>query len=316
MFQLNRSYIDISSDPKGNLKINIAGPWIATILFEVPVLAIISEIYSKNQPNTDSGSHDAELAKTTGEANLVKKIDFLTDLLKTGQIPNFRFADFGTRRRYSHEWHSSLLNMLKGKFRPHLFVGTSNVYFAKKYKMKPIGTMSHEWLQGHQQLGARFADSQTAALENWAQEYRGDLGIALSDVVGFKAFLRDFDLYFAKLFDGCRHDSGDPVSWCVKLIEHYDKLGIDPKTKYAVFTDSLDLEKAVELHQTFYEMINMSFGIGTNLTNDVGIQPPSIIIKMVECNGQPVAKICDTEEKEICEDSEFCAYLKKVYKIQ
>lgn len=316
MFQLNRSYIDISTDKSGNLKIDIQGPWIATILFEVPVLAIISEIYSKHQPNKESGEHDLALAQDKGDENLVKKINFLTNLLKTGQIPDFRFADFGTRRRYSHEWHSNLLNILRGKFRPHLFVGTSNVYFAKKYKIKPIGTMSHEWLQGHQQLGARFADSQTAALENWAQEYRGDLGIALSDIVGFQAFLRDFDLYFAKLFDGCRHDSGDPVSWCVKLIEHYDKLGIDPKTKYAVFTDSLDLEKAVDLHQTFYEMINMSFGIGTNLTNDVGIQPPSIIIKMVECNGQPVAKICDSEDKGMCEDSEFCAYLKRVYKIQ
>jgi len=176
--------------------------------------------------------------------------------------------------------------------------------------------MSHEWLQGHQQLGSRFADSQKAALESWAHEYRGDLGIAVSDIFGFKAFLKDFDLYFAKLFDGCRHDSGDSVSWCVKLIEHYDKQGIDPLTKSAVFTDSLNFEKSVELHQTFYEMINMSFGIGTFLTNDMGFEPPDIVIKMIECNGQPVAKICDSDGKGMCEDPEFVAYLKKVYQIQ
>ncbi|MFZ5571229.1 MAG: nicotinate phosphoribosyltransferase [Thermodesulfobacteriota bacterium] len=308
LFQLNRDYIKVSLDDNQSLKIDIEGPWISTILFEVPVLAIVSEIYSRHQI-------DKETAYETGGKLLDKKTTYLTDLLKTGQVPGFKFADFGTRRRYSRKWHAMVLDVLRSKFRPHLFVGTTNVHFAMRYKLKPIGTMSHEWLMAHQQLGVRFADSQRAALDDWAQEYRGDMGIVLSDVVGFKAFLRDFDLYFAKLFDGCRHDSGDPVSWCVKLIEHYDKLGIDPLTKSAIFSDSINFETAVELHQTFHEMIKVSFGIGTQLTNDVGIPPADIVIKMVECNGQPVAKICDSDGRGMCEDPEFVAYLKKVYQI-
>lgn len=308
LFQLNRKYIKVSLDDNQSLKIDIEGPWISTILFEVPVLAIVSEVYSRHQM-------DPETAFQNGHKNLEKKTTYLTDLLKTGQVPGFRFADFGTRRRYSRKWHAAVLDVLRSKFRPHLFVGTTNVNYAMRYKLKPIGTMSHEWLMAHQQLGIRFADSQMAALNDWVKEYRGDLGIVLSDVVGFKAFLRDFDLYFAKLFDGCRHDSGDPVSWCVKLIEHYDKLGIDPLTKSAVFTDSINFETAVELHQTFHEMIKVSFGIGTQLTNDVGIVPADIVIKMVECNGQPVAKICDSDGRGMCEDPEFEAYLKKVYQI-
>lgn len=316
LFQLNRKYIDASLNKKDELVLEIQGPWISTILFEVPVLAIISEIYSRDKSNSmDEKPGDGKALKV-GTERLRKKVTYLTDLLKTGQIPNYKFADLGTRRRFSRKWQAKVIETLRSKFRPHIFVGTSNVYFAKEYKLKPIGTMSHEWLQGHQQLGSRFADSQKAALESWVREYRGDLGIVLSDIFGFKAFLRDFDLYFAKLFDGCRHDSGDSVSWCVKLIEHYDKLGIDPLTKSAVFTDSLNFEKSVELHQTFYEMINMSFGIGTFLTNDMGFTPAEIVIKMVECNDQPVAKISDSEGKGMCEDPEFVAYLKKVYQIQ
>ncbi len=315
LFQLNRKYIDVSRDKKDTFKLEIQGPWISTILFEVPVLAIISEIYSREKSKSLDEKHGDGKALKVGNDRLRKKVTYLTDLLKTGQIPNYKFADLGTRRRFSRKWHAKVIETLRSKFRPHIFVGTSNVYFAKEYKLKPIGTMSHEWLQGHQQLGSRFADSQKAALESWVKEYRGDLGIVLSDIFGFQAFLRDFDLYFAKLFDGCRHDSGDSVSWCVKLIEHYDKLGIDPLTKSAVFSDGLNFEKSVELHQTFYEMINMSFGIGTFLTNDMGFTPAENVIKMVECNGQPVAKISDSEGKGMCEDPEFVAYLKKVYQI-
>ena len=316
LFQHNRRYINIYGDKEGNVRIDIEGPWISTILYETPVLAIVSEIYSRHQTNTDSDSHDAEKALKTGEKILSEKIDYLTELLKTGQIPGFKFADIGTKYRYSLAWQTKIIEILKAKFRPHIFVGTSNIALAKQFKVKPIGTMTHEWLQGHQQLGTRISDSQKAAFESWAQEYRGELGIALTDVVGFKAFLRDFDLYFAKLFDGCQHDSGDSVSWCVKLIEHYDKLGIDPLSKTAVFTDGIDFEKAVEIHQTFREMINVAFGLKTYLTNDMGFSPPDVVIDMVECNGQPVAKICDTENRSLCKDTEFISYLKKVYQIK
>ncbi len=316
IFQLNRNYIKARLDKNKRLYIEIAGPWISTVFFEVPVLAIISEIYSKYCSIDSEGAFSIKDTLNRGKKILTEKIGFLTDHLKTGQIPEFKFADLGTRRRYSHEWHETVLDTLKTAFRPHIFVGTSNIYFAKKMGLKPIGTMSHEWLQAHQRLGHRLPESQTAAFEAWIGEYRGYPGIALTDVVGFNAFLREFDLYFAKLFDGCRHDSGDPTSWCVKLIEHYDKLGIDPKTKTAVFTDSLNFEKAVELHQVFHEMIKISFGIGTNLTNDVGITPLDVVIKMIECNGRPVAKLCDSEGKNISEDKKYRVFLKKVYKIQ
>ncbi len=316
LFQHNRRYLNAYLDKEGGVQIDIEGPWISTILYETPILAIVSEIYSKNECNCDSGNHDPEKAMKAGEEILSDKINYLTELMKTGQIPRFKFADIGTKYRYSLAWHTKIIETLKAKFRPHIFVGTSNIALAKQFKVKPIGTMTHEWLQGHQQLGTRISDSQKAAFESWAQEYRGELGIALTDVVGFQAFLKDFDLYFAKLFDGCQHDSGDSVSWCVKLIEHYDKLGIDPLSKTAVFTDGIDFEKAVELHQTFRELINVAFGLKTYLTNDMGIEPPDIVIEMVECNGQPVAKICDTENRSLCKDSEFINYLKKVYQIK
>jgi len=316
LFQHNRRYLKIYLDKDDAVQIDIEGPWISTILYETPVLAIVSEIYSKNQGNTESGNHDPEKALKAGEKILSEKINALTNLLKTGQIPGFKFAEIGTKYRYSREWHAKIIETLKAKFRPHIFVGTSNIALAKQFKLKPIGTMTHEWLLGHQQLGTRISDSQKAALESWAHEYRGELGIALTDVVGFIAFLKDFDLYFAKLFDGCQHDSGDSVSWCVKLIEHYDKLGIDPLSKSAVFTDGIDFEKAVELHQTFCELINVSFGLKTYLTNDMGILAPDIVIEMVECNGQPVAKICDTDDRSLCNDTEFINYLKKVYQIK
>ncbi len=314
-FQLNRQYIKTYLDKDMNLQIAIEGPWISTIFFEVPILAIVSEVYAKYQAIDKSGENGVEDALQAGQKVLKKKIGFMTDHLKTGQISGFKFADFGTRRRLSFKWHDMIIDTLRKKFRPYLFVGTSNVFLAKKYSLTPIGTMSHEWIQAHQQLHFPLVDSQKAALDIWAREYRGELGIAISDTLGFKAFLKDFDLYFAKLFDGCRHDSGDPISWCVKLVEHYDKMSIDPKTKTAVFTDGLDFEKAVEIHETLSDMINISFGIGTNLTNDIGIEPLQIVIKMVECNGLPVAKLADAVGKGMCENEKFISQLKKKFQL-
>ncbi len=146
-------------------------------------------------------------------------------------------------------------------------------------------------------------------------EYRGDLGIALTDVVGMDAFLRDFDLYFAKLFDGLRHDSGDPYLWGDKAIAHYKKLKIDPRTKILTFSDGLDLEKAWDLHQYFKAQIRTSFGIGTNLTNDMGITPINIVLKLVECNGQPVAKLSDSPGKTMINNDTYLAYLRQVFEV-
>jgi len=150
-------------------------------------------------------------------------------------------------------------------------------------------------------------------LDVWAREYRGDLGIALTDVIGMDAFLRDFDMFFAKLYDGCRHDSGDPIEWGEKLIAHYESMNINPKTKTAIWSDGLTIPKAISIYMNFHERIKCGFGIGTNLTNDVGFDPLNIVIKMIECNGQPVAKLSDSPGKTMCEDKEYVKYLKKVF---
>src|SRR5206468_12879763 len=182
------------------------------------------------------------------------------------------FFEFGTRRRFSREWHDEVIRTFASEV-PAFFRGTSNVDMARRHNLVPIGTMAHEYLQAHQAFGYRLRDFQRAAFENWVHEYRGDLGIALTDVVGMDAFLADFDLYFAKLFDGLRHDSGDPFEWGEKALAHYATLRIDPHTKRLVFSDGLTVERALELYRHFGDRTQLGFGIGTNLTNDVGLEP-------------------------------------------
>ena len=312
LFKFNtENYVEISRNSSNNdqisFNIDIEGPWLSTILMEVPILAIISELYHTMLVDDDP----VNLGKDT---NLDFMLKGREDIYVSSYIPKahelkLKYADFGTRRRFSKAVQEEAVFVNKDS---EHFVGTSNVYFAKKYNLKPIGTMAHEWLQAHQQLG-RLVDSQKAALENWAQEYRGELGIALSDVVGFDAFLRDFDLYFAKLFDGCRHDSGDPIKWCDKLINHYEKLGIDPKTKTAVFSDSINIETAYHILSLFNDRINISFGVGGNFTNYSSTSVLNMVIKMVECNGRPVCKLSDSKGKGMCLDDEYVRYVKKVF---
>ncbi|MDY6903994.1 MAG: nicotinate phosphoribosyltransferase [Thermodesulfobacteriota bacterium] len=316
LFQLNRKYVTASLDHNRRLQIEIKGPWISTVLFTIPILTIVNEIYSKYQSINEKGFHSVEDTLNKGEERLSEKIGFLTNLLKTGQLSGFKFADIETYQRYSHYWHGTVIERLKKNLRSYLFVGTSNAYFAMKHKMNPVFTMEHEWLMAYQQLGPRLALSQKAALKDWIEEYSGEPGICLCDVVGFNAFLRDFDLYLAKLFDGCQHSSGDPTSWCVKLIEHYDKLGIEPKTKTAMFSDDLNLETSIELHETLSDMIDITFGIGRNLTHDLGIPPLEISLEMVECNGGPVARIADDDRKTYCESARHLAALKEVFGIE
>jgi nicotinate phosphoribosyltransferase len=181
--------------------------------------------------------------------------------------------------------------------------------------LTPLGTMAHEYLQACQALGPRLRDSQVFAFESWAREYRGDLGIALSDVYGFNAFLRDFDMYFCKLFDGARHDSGDPFIWGERMIAHYRANRVDPLTKTLIFSDGLTVPKTIDLFRQFNGRCLLAFGIGTNLTNDLGYEPLQIVIKMTRCNGQPVAKLSDTPGKGMCDDEKYLAYLAQVFEI-
>lgn len=302
LFKLNRSYIKASVE-EGQLKIDIEGPWLTTILYEIPILAIVSELYSL------MNGVDEKTRLQAGRKRLKEKVTFLKKAI--GSDDGFKFADFGTRRRASFGWQEEVLRYLMSHC-GDMLVGTSNVLLARKLGIRPIGTMAHEFFQAHQQLGPRLVDSQKVALQSWADEYRGELGIALSDTMGFDKFLKDFDRFFSLLFNGCRQDSGDPIEWAEKLIAHYKEMRIDPRSKSAIFSDGLTFESATDIFKRFNNQIQTSFGIGTYLTNDCGFIAPQVVIKMVECNGNPVAKVSDSEEKGMCEDPEFLDYLHKV----
>ena len=308
LFQLKRRFIKTGIDEEGRLDIWVEGPMVQAMMFEIFVLAIVNELYFRRIRT------DAVLAE--GKRRLQAKLALLKQY-SSQQHPNdppFLVSDFGTRRRYSFEWQKHVVEEFH-QATPDIFRGTSNVLLAKELGITPIGTMAHEFLQAFQALDVRLRDFQKAALEMWVQEYRGDLGIALTDVVGMDAFLRDFDLYFAKLFDGLRHDSGDPYEWGDKAYAHYRHLKIDTQTKMLTFSDGLNLEKAWQLHQYFKDRFKVSFGIGTNLTNDMGQTPLNIVLKLVECNGQSVAKISDSPGKTMTDNDTFLAYLRQVFEI-
>ncbi|RFF30792.1 nicotinate phosphoribosyltransferase [Wenzhouxiangella sediminis] len=302
LFHLQSRFVDIGEED-GQLSIRIRGPWLHTILFEVPVLAIISELYSRHS------WPDHELDK--GRERLERKIEQVRELDRPGE---FVFADFGTRRRFSRDWHEEVV----GKFAreiPGSFRGTSNVRLAKELGLVPIGTMAHEFVQACQALGPRLAETQRFAFEVWAREYRGDLGIALSDTYSLDAFLRDFDMYFCKLFDGARQDSGDPMEWGEAMIAHYEENRVDPKSRNLIFSDSLTIPRAAEIWQRFRDRINVSFGIGTNLTHDTGVKPANIVIKMTECNGQPVVKLSDSPGKIVSTDQHYLAWVRQAFDV-
>jgi nicotinate phosphoribosyltransferase len=305
LFQFNQKYIRLApGSATGEIDIIILGPWLHTILYEIPVLAIVSEVYfRRTQPGADLAEGRRRLAQKIA---LVRKVEPELE---------FRISDFGTRRRFSLAWHEEVIRTLKDEV-PQYFAGTSNVLMAMRHKVTPLGTLAHEYMQACQALGPRLRDAQVFALDKWAQEYRGDLGIALSDTYGTDAFLRDFDMYFCKLFDGARHDSGDPFEWGEKLIAHYQKNRVDPRNKTLIFSDQLSFPLAIEIARRFHGRARTAFGIGTNLTNDVGFEPINIVIKMTECNGQPVAKVSDAPGKTVSTDPGYLAYLRQVYGLE
>ena len=315
LFRLNEKYVTVSALPSGEIDITIRGPWLHTILFEIPILAIVNEVYFRNTqrlPDLLEGR---------------RRLDVKIGQLRAEGLSDLKIADYGTRRRFSNAWQEEVLRVLSarlgtGQSPGHAvgvggqLAGTSNVLYAMKLGLVPLGTMAHEYLQACQALGPRLRDSQTYAFESWAREYRGDLGIALSDVYGMSAFLRDFDPFFCKLFDGARHDSGDPFDWGERMLAHYSRNRVDPRTKTLIFSDALTVPRTIELYQRFRGRCQLAFGIGTNLTNDLGYEPLQIVIKMVRCNGQPVAKLSDTPSKNMCDDEKYLAYLRQVFDIE
>jgi nicotinate phosphoribosyltransferase len=307
VFRFQRRFVDVSRGGD-NLLIRASGPLAHVMGFEIYVLYIVSELYYRRLRQ--------EGILEEARARLAGKVEYLRREL-AGSNPNTPFIlfDFGLRRRYSGTWQREVVSTFARDLPDH-FKGTSNVLLAKDLGIVPVGTMAHEYMQAFQAFGIRLRDFQKASLEAWVQEFRGDLGTALTDVIGIDAFLADFDLYFAKLFDGLRHDSGDPYAWGEKVIEHYKKLRIDPRTKRLVFSDSLDLHRAIAIYRHFKGRIQTSFGIGTNLTNDTPIQALNIVMKMTSCNGQPVAKISDSPGKTTGVDPTFMAYLRQVFGVR
>ncbi|MDO4224565.1 MAG: nicotinate phosphoribosyltransferase [Bergeyella zoohelcum] len=268
-----------------DLKVSVEGLWYRTILWEVPLLSLISELhYEMNKMERDANK--AILDKT------IEKSKKLNELGVT-------FAEFGTRRRHSYNVHRLVMEALTKE--TGSFIGTSNVHFAMEFGVKPIGTHAHEWFMFHAaEYGFKMANQ--LALEHWVDVYRGDLGVALSDTYTTEVFFRQFDKKFAKLFDGVRHDSGDPIEFAHKTIEHYESFGINPLYKYIIFSDGLNLEKVEEITHSTRGTIGISFGIGTNLTNDVGLKPMNIVMKLIGVqapNGDwlPTVKLSDEKGK-------------------
>jgi nicotinate phosphoribosyltransferase len=309
IFHFQRRYISVETRGE-QLQIVASGPQIHVMGFEVFVLSIVNELYFRRLAN--------EEVLAEGRRRLRAKIEQLREFEagRLSQQPTlkhpFEFFDFGTRRRFSRDWHEEVIGTLAREL-PQFFKGTSNVHLSRKFDIATIGTMAHEYLQTFQAVGIQLKNFQKAALEHWVQEYRGDLGIALTDVISMDAFLRDFDLYFAKLFEGQRHDSGDPIVWGEKALSHYRKLRIDAHTKRLVFSDGLDIPTALNLYSQFADRVQCGFGIGTNLTNDMGLPQLNIVMKLTDCNGQPVAKLSDAPGKSMCADETFLAYMRQVF---
>lgn len=289
------------------LNIHIRGSWLDVILWEIPILAIVSEVRNRQRyPN---------ITFKDALPLLEEKAQYLRNMANSHDLSEFKFIDFGTRRRFSSSIHNAVVQFFSQEV-PEYFIGTSNYALAQKYQLTPIGTQAHEWFQAHQQLGVPLAQSQIAALESWLHEYQGKLGIALTDCITMDAFLRDFDYSLATQFSGLRHDSGDPIEWGEKAITHYLNLGINPSQKQLVFSDGLNLNKAVELYQHFQGRISTSYGIGTNLTCDIeGVKPMNIVLKLIECNGKPVAKISDAKGKSMTVDSHYIDSLRQAFHI-
>lgn len=292
-YRFNPDEVSIKLDEKNDLDLVIKGKWHTTILWEVPLMAKISGLKFKNV-DLHFAPDDllSELNRKTGQK------------YRSMQMSGVSFADFGTRRRLSYEVQDIVVKNFAGLEKAYktgtfvgTFVGTSNVHLAMKYGVKPIGTMAHEWIMGNSVLES-LRHANYRALDNWTRVYNGNLGIALTDTYGTDAFLANFNSRLARLYDGVRHDSGDPYAFGKKIIDHYEKLGIDPKSKTIVFSDGLNPIDACSIHETFKNDIKCSFGIGTNLTNDFdNITPMNMVIKLSKVNGIPVVKLSDVDGK-------------------
>lgn len=294
---------DISSDATCGLKIETKGTWLNTTMYEVPTLAIVNEVYFKMNYNYEDLF-----------SSYKNKLEDKIRKLESGEYNIGIFSEFGLRRRLSLEAQDlAVKELTKRKLGESVCSGTSNVLLAKKYGVTPVGTMAHEWImcvgQGNHKHNPAY--SNWYALDAWVKEYGILNGTALTDTITTQCFLRDFQLTYATLFSGVRHDSGDPFVWGDVMISHYEMLGIDPKTKTLLFSDSLNFEKADALASYFKGRAKVVFGIGTYISNDTDVEPLNIVMKPTMCNGMDVAKISDIQGKGMCKNEEYVDYLQR-----
>lgn len=293
-----RDYVTVSLSETGELSIVVDGPLFSAMQFEIYLLEIVNEVYFRM-------TYDYETLIKSATDKLDKKIEAMNNGTYT-----FKFAEFGCRRRLSREWEDEVVRRLTTE--TDNCVGTSNVYLAMKYNITPIGTYAHEFVQMYQGIDSiPLAYTNHFAMQDWYDEYKGDNGTALTDTITTDLFLMDFDRSMVNNYTGVRHDSGDPFEWGDKIISHYKKFGVDPKTKLLLFSDGLDFDKAQELHEYFKNKTKVSFGIGTFCSNDTCEKALNIVIKLQFVNGRPVAKLSDNPEKSMCRDNEYLDYLKR-----
>ena len=293
-----REYVTVTRQDDGTLDIVVKGPLFSAMQFEIFLLEIVNEVYFRM-------TYDYETLKKSAEERLNKKIEDF----RSGKY-TFPFAEFGCRRRLSREWEDTVVHRLTTE--TDRCVGTSNVYLAMKYNLTPIGTYAHEFVQMYQGIDSiPLAYTNHYAMNDWYDEYQGDNGTALTDTITTDLFLLDFNRSMVNNYSGVRHDSGDPYAWGEKIIAHYQKYGVDPKSKLLLFSDSLDFDKAQQLYDHFKKRTKVSFGIGTFCSNDTEVPALNIVIKLQYVNGRPVAKLSDTPGKAMCRDNDYLDYLKR-----
>lgn len=293
-----REYVTTDLSENGELSVVVSGPVFSAMQFEIYLLEIINEVYFRMNYDYET------LRKSAGERLDAKIADFAS-----GKY-NFKFAEFGCRRRLSREWEDVVIKRLATE--TNCCVGTSNVYFAKKYNLTPIGTYAHEFVQMYQGIDSiPLAYTNHYAMKDWYNEYDGDNGTALTDTLTTDLFLLDFNRSMVNNYSGVRHDSGDPYEWGEKIIAHYKKYGVDSRTKSLLFSDSLDFDRAQALYEHFKDRARVSFGIGTFCSNDTCEDALNIVIKLQYVNGRPVAKLSDTPSKAMCRDEYYLEYLKR-----
>ncbi|MGN0740887.1 MAG: nicotinate phosphoribosyltransferase [Treponema sp.] len=303
---------EISENAPCGLSLEAVGTWLNTSMYEIPVLAIINEVYFRMKYEYEDLM-----------AQYRRKLDEKKNRLIDGTYNIGTFSEFGLRRRLSAEAQDLAVKTLcenNGKYKDSYCFGTSNVYLAKKYNIKPVGTMAHEFIicvgQGDPMYNPAYSNK--LAMEAWTKEYGVLNGTYLTDTIGDEAAHIDMGYTFSIFFSGVRHDSGDPYEWGDAWIKHYEKYytkyqdeRVNPKNKTLLFSDSLDFERATKLYAYFKDRIKVVFGIGTYIANDTDVEPLNIVMKVTECNERPVAKLSNSMGKTMCQDDDYVEYLKK-----